>query len=113
MRINEEKLRAALAVHKMNRADCLELLAIERNSLAIITMPTLGTFDIDFINREQDARKRLDSLESDAAVNVPLIEQIMTEKGWATETPVCPECGKYRARLSGGVCSMCYEPEEY
>lgn len=108
--ISENKFKAAIANGAMDQRMALEYLANERNNLAIVTMSTVGAFSASLANAEADARQKLNKLEADAAVNVPMIERLMTEQGWSTQTFACKSCGKQRPSKS---CSMCYEPSEY
>lgn len=110
MQINETKLQERIAKGGVSALDLLKALATERNSLAIVTLPTLGTFDSEFMAGEQSARKKLDQAELDAAHNVPILERALTALGKSTETYVCNDCGQHRVSRR---CSMCYEPQEY
>lgn len=111
MRINEEKLRAKLAAGGVSRLDMLKALAYERNNQKIITLPTLGAFSHEFHEREARARKKLDSLEEDAAHNIPLLENLMTERGWNTETRICDKCGNHHAGRNI-TCANCFEVDD-
>lgn len=109
-KINEVKFRSAVSAGRIDESTALKYLANERNNLSILTMPTLGAFSHDLSERESEARKQLDSLEADAAINVPLLESIMLEQGWSTQTYVCLNCEKHQASR---ICSVCAEPDEY
>ncbi len=108
--ISEIKFKAAIKSGAMDERTALEYLAKERNNLAIVTMNTVGAFSVSLANAEATARQQLDKLEADAAVNVPMIERLMIEQGWSTQTFVCKSCGKHRPSKS---CLMCYMPSEY
>lgn len=110
MKISEEKLRAKLDAHQVNREQMLRQLAYERNNQAILTMPSLGV-DIDTRNREAAARTKLNQLEEDGAHNVPLLERLMTERGWKTDTQVCNKCGKHHTGRNK-TCSNCFEVDD-
>src|SRR5262245_20659909 len=111
MRINEEKLRAKLDAGGVSRLDMLKALAYERNNLAIMTLPTLGAFSHELNEREATARKKLDALEEDAVHNVPLLEKLMVERGWKTETQVCDGCGNHHAGRNT-TCANCFEVDD-
>jgi hypothetical protein len=108
--LNETKLQERIAAGKVSARDLLNALATERNSLEIVTMPTLGAFDSTLAANEQVAREKLDAAQADAAHNVPILERALIAMGEATETFVCKSCGKHRTSRR---CEMCYEPREY
>lgn len=107
--ITESKLAAAIE-RGMEPKTALEYLARERNNLCIVTMGTVGAGSVALNNTEADARLKLDMLEQHAAVNVPMLERLMTAQGWSIETYACHSCGQHRASRT---CSNCYEPQEY
>jgi rubrerythrin len=108
--LNEVKLQERIAAGQVTAHALLNALATERNSLEIVTMPTLGAFDSALMANEQSARQKLDAAQVDAAHNVPILERALTALGESTETYVCKSCGKHRPSRH---CSMCYEPQEY
>ncbi len=110
MKISEDKLREKLNAHTVNREQVLKQLAYERNNRAILTMPTLGV-DIDTHNREAASRKKLDALEVDAAENIPILERLMVERGWSTQTTVCDKCGKHHTGRNT-TCANCFEVDD-
>lgn len=109
MRLNETKLQERIAAGQVTAPALLNTLATERNSLEIVTMPTLGAFSADLTSGEQSARQKLNEAETDAAHNVPILERALVGMGESTETYVCKSCGKHRVSRR---CSMCYEPQE-
>lgn len=111
MKLNEIKLQERIAKGGVSALDLLKALATERNSLEIVTLSTLGTFDADFMARERAAREKLDTAEADAAENVQLLERLMAERGWKTETRVCDKCGKHHAGRNT-TCANCFEVDD-
>lgn len=110
MRINEEKLAARVAEGKVSENDLRRALATERDSMEIVTLPTVGAMSSALNQAEAQARQQLDAIESDAAHNVAVIERVMTAQGWSTETYLCESCGKQRPTRT---CTMCEMPSEY
>lgn len=110
MRINEEKLTARVAARQVFERDLRRALATERDSVQIVTLPTVGAASHGLNQSEAAARQQLDAIESDAAHNVAVIERVMAAQGWSTETYLCESCGKQRPTQT---CTMCEMPEEY
>lgn len=110
MKYSLEKLVNGINNNDLGQRELRGFLAHERNNLAIATVPTVGVFGAEMSQREAKARQDLDNLQSDAAFNVPMLEKLLRDNGWHTETYICPRCNKHR---NTKICQMCSEPSEY
>ena len=104
----ESRLRAALKAGKY--INMRETLASEKNFAAASCMPTLGTFDSQFISDEAATMARVERERMAAEAKAGILEKIMQEQGDSTALFECGSCGKYR---TSSRCSMCEMPDEY
>ncbi len=111
-KVNQEKLTRALRNEMIDIIEVRKMLADELNTLAVVTLPTLGAFDASLIASESNATAKLAAQQAEAQANVDIIRSVFSKLGIAEEIKTCCHCHKNFAG-SGKTCSTCYEPTEY
>ena len=64
-----------------------KMLAFERKIITRVTLPTLGTFSHDYINRNAQAEAELTESRQAAIRNIPIIEKLLTQLGGDVNSP--------------------------
>lgn len=113
MKITYEILREKLEAGKIQPYQLAYALEGAQKEIDTIVLPTLGTFDAEFIAKEQEKILQIEAQREQAILNRDVLLRLMVEYNVEPrKTKICSRCNQVVSELMsserGSVCPNCY-----